>query len=424
MLATLAFAVTAGILTILSPCVLPVVPLLVGATADREPGTEPSRAHARRRVAGVILGFGATFVAITVLLASTLAALGITTTQLRLLAALVLVAFGATLVVPALGRAVERWVARVRPARSASVRPGFAGAVALGAMIGLVWSPCVGPLMATVIAASVIDGPTGGLVLVATAYVIGASIPLALVALAGRRVIAGLGSGEARQRLVRAFGAVAMASGLLIVTGLDVPFQSAITALLPHEATVADAATGTQPGSASPVPMTGIDGRPLPVPYAESLPASVPLEDLGPAPELTGITGWINARPQTLASLRGKVVLVHFWTFGCINCVHVQPYVKAWAERYADAGLVVLGIHTPEFAYERDEANVRSAVADAGIRFPVALDPDFRTWRAFRNGAWPAFHFIDREGRVRYATGGEASYGIREQVIRELLAGS
>ena len=170
--------------------------------------------------------------------------------------------------------------------------------------------------------------------------------------------------------------------------------------------------------------MHNIDGRPLPPPLAETLPARVALQDLGPAPELAGITDWINSDPLTIESLRGKVVLVHFWTFGCSNCVNVQPYVEAWHERYADAGLVVLGVHTPEFAYERDVANVREAVSRAGVRFPVALDPRFATWKAFQNGAWPAFHFIDREGRLRIPPAGEGSYDVREQVIRELLAGA
>ena len=427
--ATLVFAAVAGLLTILSPCVLPVVPLLVGATTDPA-GPERGRSGGGRRVAGVILGFGTVFVATTVVLASTLAALGITTTALRTLAALVLVAFGATLVVPALGRTVERWAARMQPARATAPGGGFTGGLALGAMIGLVWSPCVGPIMATVIAAAVVDGPTVGLVAVATAYVVGAAVPLALVAVAGRRAVERLGSGRARERLVRGFGAVAMAAGLLIVTGLDIPLQTAVASVLPGGSRAE--VTAAQPGASAEAgvpaglaaPMRNVDGRLLPDPYVEALPASVELEDLGPAPELAGITAWINSEPLTVASLRGKVVLVHFWTFGCINCVHVQPYVKAWDERYASDGLVVLGVHTPELSYERDLANVRDAVDRQGVRFPVAFDPEFASWRAYDNRYWPAFYFIDRQGRIRRADAGEGSYGIREQVIRALLAGA
>ena len=162
----------------------------------------------------------------------------------------------------------------------------------------------------------------------------------------------------------------------------------------------------------------------LPTPVAGSLPTNVALEDLGSAPELTGIDAWINSDPMTISSLRGKVVLVEFWTFGCINCQHVQPYVKAWYDRYISAGLVVIGVHTPELSFERDLGNVRDAVAKADIRFPVAFDPAFATWNAYRNSYWPAFFFVDRSGRIRHTHVGEGDYDGSEQVIRELLSES
>ena len=158
--------------------------------------------------------------------------------------------------------------------------------------------------------------------------------------------------------------------------------------------------------------------RPTDAPAADA----VPLEDLGAAPELAGITDWINSPPTTLAALRGKVVLVHFWTFGCINCIHVQPYVKAWYDTYATDGFVVIGVHTPELSFEREIANVRDAVAQEGVRFPVAFDPDYATWNAYRNSYWPAFYFVDKAGRIRHVHFGEGDYDGSEAVIRELLA--
>jgi thiol-disulfide isomerase/thioredoxin len=157
-------------------------------------------------------------------------------------------------------------------------------------------------------------------------------------------------------------------------------------------------------------------------PGAAAQTDTVPLENLGPAPELTGIAGWINSAPTTLAALRGKVVLVHFWTFGCVNCVHVQPYVKAWYDRYAADGFVVIGVHTPELSFERDFDNVRDAVAKADVRFPVAFDPGYATWNAYRNSYWPAFYFVDKAGRIRHVHFGEGDYDGSEAVIRELLA--
>ena len=137
---------------------------------------------------------------------------------------------------------------------------------------------------------------------------------------------------------------------------------------------------------------------------------------------MAGIQAWINSDPITIASLRGKVVLVEFWTFACINCIHVQPYVSAWYDRYASEGLVVIGVHTPELSFERELGNVRDAVAKAGIRYPVAVDPGFATWNAYRNGYWPALYFIGRDGRIRHTHIGEGDYDGSEQVIRELLA--
>ncbi len=148
----------------------------------------------------------------------------------------------------------------------------------------------------------------------------------------------------------------------------------------------------------------------------------MPLEDLGPAPELTGITAWINADPIRMADLRGQVVVVHFWTFGCINCIHVGPYVRAWYDRYAWQGFTVIGVHTPELSFERDLGNVRDAVVKADIRYPVAFDPDFATWRAYRNTYWPAFYFVDRRGHIRVVKAGEGGYDASGAVIRELLA--
>ena len=148
----------------------------------------------------------------------------------------------------------------------------------------------------------------------------------------------------------------------------------------------------------------------------------MPLEDFGPAPEFTGISDWINSPPLTLAGLRGKVVLVEFWTFACSNCQNVQPYVKAWFDRYGAGGLEIVAVHTPELSFERNIDNVRSAVASAGLRYPIAIDPSYATWDAFGNRYWPAFYFLDKSGRIRHVHYGEGDYDGSEAVIRQLLA--
>ncbi len=436
MLIVLIFAFIAGVLTILAPCVLPVVPLVLGAAST----------GGRRRTTGILAGFGVAFVATTVLLASALAAAGATTDRLRLASAILLGLVGVSISVDRIGAWAERRLAPVAAlgTRLAGRRPGdgLAGGVVLGGAIGLVWAPCVGPIMAAVIATAVTHGPSVETVLIALAYVGGAAVPLGLIAGWGQRARRALAGPDRDGRVRRGLGVVMVTAAVLVVTGLDLTVQTAIADALPAGWGSTLAAIEQQPqvqrqldtlqgnlddaggtGDAA-VDGTGSGGGSLPAPIATNLPANVALDDLGPAPELAGITAWINSNPLTIQSLRGKVVVVEFWTFACINCIHIQPYVKAWYDRYASAGLVVIGVHTPELSFERDLSNVRDAVATADIRFPVAFDPAFATWNAYRNGAWPSLYFIDRSGRIRHSHGGEGDYAGSELVIRELLAGS
>ncbi len=412
MMVVLAFAFVAGVLTILAPCTLPVVPLVLGASSG----------DGRGRIVGIFTGFGIAFVAVTVVVAAFLAALGLSTALIRLIAVATLGLVGLSLAVPGMGANLKipslpvgsfgtgsgfRSRSDPGPVRSG----GFTGGLAIGAGIGLVWAPCVGPIMAAVIATAAVNGPSLAALLVATAYVAGASVPLAAIAFWGRRATQSVNPTRA-DRVRRSFGAAMALSAVLVLAGLDVPIQAAIASAIP-----------AQLGSAT----FGIEVQPqvqeeLPVLRPTDGAAHVPLEDLGPAPELTGTSAWINSPPIALAALRGKVVLVHFWTFGCINCLNVQPYVKAWYDRYAAEGFVVLGIHTPELSFERDPDNVRAAVAKDGVRFPVVLDPDFATWNAYRNSYWPAFYFVDKRGQIRHVHFGEGDYEGSEAVIRELLA--
>lgn len=414
----IAFAFVAGVLTILAPCTLPVIPLVLGGAVG----------DGRRRIAGIFIGFGASFLAVTVIFAAVLAAAGLTADRLRIVAAAVLGVVGLTLAWPRLGRIVER---ALGPIQSRATREptmgslaidgspdrarsgGLLGGIAIGAGIGLIWAPCVGPIMAAVLAAAVVSGPTPIAVAIALAYVAGAALPLAAIARWGRRATRAVGPGRA-DRARRVFGVAMAAASVLVLTGLDIPLQARLTASLPPEFNAALFAIEQQPAVQEDLTVLR--------PSAAAKTDTVPLEDLGRAPELTGITDWINSEPTTLAALRGKVVLVHFWTFGCINCIHVQPYVKAWYDRFAADGFVVIGVHTPELSFEREIGNVRKAVADADVRFPVAFDPAYGTWNAYRNSYWPAFYFIDKTGQIRHVHFGEGDYDGSEAVIRELLA--
>ena len=402
----IAFAFVAGILTILAPCTLPVVPFVLGTSARGGP----------LRALGVVLGFGAAFVAVTVVLASVLAAAGLTTAALRGGGAIALALLGVAIAIPAIGLWLEKLLAPIARlgGRAPGDRSGLIGGLAIGGAIGLIWAPCVGPLMAAVIAVAVSSGPTTDAALVAGAYAAGAAIPLLVVAAWGRRATRRAGRPERRAQVQRLLGALMVISSLVVLTGADIPLENTISSLVPSDLTSLAvhverlAGGGTDQASTAPAL-----ARPT---------SAADFPDLGLAPALVGISAWINSGPLTLASLRGKVVLVHFWTFDCINCIHVQPYVKAWYAQYAAQGFVVIGVHTPELSFERDLGNVRNAVAQDGVTFPVAFDPDFATWNAYHNSYWPALYFIDRTGHIRHVHFGEGDYAGSENVIQELLS--
>ena len=404
-------AFAAGLLSILAPCTWPVVPVVLGASAG----------GGGRRPLGVIVGLVTTFILVTVALASILAALGLTTATLRTLAVIVLAGVALSLLVPRIGAALAGRLDDLseigtRIGGRGVDRDGFVGGLILGAAVGLIWAPCVGPIMAGVIAIAATQGPTPATLAIAVAYAAGAAIPLFVVAVRGRAITARVGGrfrGDAARRVM---GGLMLVSCLAIATGADVRLQTAATDLLPAGWTNALYALEEVPTIEDGV--RALDGQ-APAPGAGT---SIDLSDLGPAPELRGITAWINSEPISVASLRGKVVLVHFWTFGCINCRNVQPYVEAWYDKYHDAGFEIIGVHTPELSFERDLDNVRAAVVDQGVKFPVAFDPSFSTWQAFSNRYWPAFYYIDRAGEIRYVHAGEGSYEEQEAVIRELLA--
>jgi thiol-disulfide isomerase/thioredoxin len=279
---------------------------------------------------------------------------------------------------------------------------GFGASLLLGVATGLLWAPCAGPILGLILTGAALQGASVGTSLLLLAYALGAATSLALALLVGGRLFKAmkksLGAGEWVRRGIGALVLVAVAA---IALGLDTGFLT----------------------RASLAGTNSLEQR-----LIERFNMAVPprsksgLRDYGPAPSLDGAVTWINSPPITMAQLRGKVVLVDFWTYSCINCLRSLPYVKAWANRYGKDGLVVIGVHSPEFAFEKDVANVRKAVRDLGITYPVAVDNDFRIWRAFKNSYWPAHYFIDAQGRLRFYHFGEGEYARSEEVIRRLLA--
>jgi cytochrome c biogenesis protein CcdA/thiol-disulfide isomerase/thioredoxin len=392
-----------GALTILSPCILPVLPF-VFARAD-QPFVQSGLP--------LLLGMTVTFAGV-----ATLAVVGggwavEANSYGRAVALVVLALFGVLLLFPAIADHATRPLVALgnRLSRSASSSgssaSSFAASLLLGVATGLLWAPCAGPVLGLILTGAALQGASTPTTLLLLAYALGAATSLALALLVGGRVFAAMkrsiGIGE---WVRRALGAAVLVGVAAIALGLDTGFltrlSSADTASL--EQSLLDR---LHPGGDAAQTMASADG-------------DLPVE--GTLPPLDGATGWINSPPLSPAALRGKVVLVDFWTYSCINCLRSLPYVRAWAEKYKDKGLVVIGVHTPEFAFEKDPANVRQAVSDLGVRYPVALDNDHAIWRAFDNRYWPAHYFIDGRGRIRYHHFGEGGYAESERVIQRLLA--
>jgi cytochrome c biogenesis protein CcdA/thiol-disulfide isomerase/thioredoxin len=383
----------AGLVTSLSPCVLPVLPILLAGGAS-------GGSHKPYAIVG---GLVVSFTVFTLAAATLLDALGLPEDFLRDLAIALLLLVAATLFWPRLGALLERPFHFLTRRRSNS---DLGGGFLLGASLGLVFVPCAGPVLAAVSVLAANEEVGLKVVLLTLAYALGASIPMLAIALGGRRASAALRS---RMMFLRpTLGVVIGLTAIGIALGLDRPFQTAVPGYTEaFQERVEDSAFTRRELAALTGARAAADGR---------------LADFGPAPELEGIVGWINSEPRTLASLRGRVVVLDFWTYSCINCLRTLPYLKAWDAAYRDDGLTILGVHSPEFAFERKAGNVRSAVRDLGIRYPVALDNEFETWNAFANRYWPAKYFIDRRGHLRFAHFGEGAYDESERVIRLLLA--
>jgi cytochrome c biogenesis protein CcdA/thiol-disulfide isomerase/thioredoxin len=392
-LVLLGIAFLAGLITAVSPCVLPVLPILLAGGAT---GTS------RRRPLAIIAGLVGSFTLFTLAGAAILSALGLPEDVLRNLAIALLFVLAATLLFPPFAHLLERPFYFLTRRRADTEANG----IVLGASLGLVFVPCGGPVLAAVSSLAATGEVGVRTVLVTLAYALGAAGPMLAIALGAQR-LAGVVRREAPYIRMTA-GVVLGATALAIAFRLDDHFTTALpgyTQSLQNKIEASSTAKrelGDLTGSGAAV-----------------------AADMGPkAPEFTGIQEWINTRggrPLTLKSLRGKVVLVDFWTYSCVNCLRTLPHVKAWDRAYRQDGLVIVGVHTPEFAFEHVPSNVEAAVRKLGVRYPVAIDNKFGTWNAYGNQYWPAKYLIDRTGHVRYTHFGEGEYDKTEEQIRRYL---
>jgi cytochrome c biogenesis protein CcdA/thiol-disulfide isomerase/thioredoxin len=383
--AGIAFVV--GVLTALSPCAFPVLPVVFAG------GASGGRRRPPAIVAGVVVGFAGSILAASWILSR----LHLPQDLLRNVSIALLFVFAATLIVPRLGVLVERPLARL------SRRPGgdLGGGFLLGLALGLVFVPCGGVVLASVVATTATLG-TGGRVLVTFAYALGVALPMLAIAYGGRYAAGGVAAFRAHARSVRAVLGVGIAAVALLITfhvdrSLANVGSWGLTDRIEKSCTAQRHFTG------------------------RCREETASLADFGRAPDFREISHWFNSKPLTLPSLRGKVVLVDFWTYSCINCLRTLPHLKAWWRDYEQRGLVIVGVHTPEFAFEAKTSNVGKAVEQLGVRWPVALDDRYGTWKAYSNQYWPAEYLIDRSGHVRNAHFGEGEYDRTERLIRRLL---
>lgn len=395
-----------GMLTIVSPCILPVLPF-VFARADR---------GFARGALPLLAGMALTFATV-----ATLAAVGggwaVRVNEVgRWLALALLALFGLALIVPSLSERLTRPLVALgsRLSERAAHRPGgesIGSSLLLGAATGLLWAPCAGPILGIIFTAAAIEGASLNTTLLLLAYALGAAASLALALLAGGKVFARMKrSLGASERIRQVLGVLVLAGVSAIALGLDTRVLARLSA------------TQTATLESSIARRLGVEAIAPDSKAAVGADGQLMLGDEGALPALDGLGPWINSRPLTGEQLRGKVVVIDFWTYSCINCLRSIPFVRAWHEQYAKDGLVIIGVHAPEFAFERNPDNVRQAVKDLGILYPVALDNQYKLWRALKNNYWPAHYFIDARGRVRFHHFGEGGYAQSERVIRQLLA--
>ena len=421
-------AVLAGAFSVLTPCVLVMLPAILAVTGGA----------GRRRVLGVLVGVEVSFVGISLLAAVALDALGLPARTQELVAVAIIGVLGITLLVPALHDRFQlvtsRLISRV-PGAASGGGDGFGGGLAGGLGLGLVWAPCAGPILAAITAGANTDGFTTRSVLMAVGFGLGMLGPLVLVLRGGHAAATRLRRTVGTRRLDVVMGGAMVATALLIAFGGFTAINRTIAERINLTSTPiagiergalerldeADLARVRASGN------SGTEGRPSAAElevsgYPESEGGE--LVNLGPAPKLEGIGEEYNVpegEQLDAAFLKDKVVIYDFWTYSCINCLRTLPYLQEWNERYADEGLVIVGVHAPEFAFERDEDNVRKAIDKLDVTWPVATDPDFETWRNFHNNYWPAKYIVDRDGDIRYVHFGEGGYDETENVIRELL---
>ena len=413
MILLLGFAFLAGIVTILSPCILPILPIVLSSSIG---GKKTSLS----RPIGVVVGFIASFTFFTLFLSTIVQLSGIPANALRVLSVVVIALLGVSMLVPKFQLITEQLFSRLasRMPRT-QAQPGFVAGIIVGLSLGLLWTPCVGPILASVISLAITGTVTLSAFFITFAYALGTAIPMFLIIVGGRSLLNKVPWLFANTgKIQKGFGVLMILTAIGIYTNVDRRLQTLIIEKFPQYGVgltkFEDNAIVQK--QLERLAGTKTDDKNIGKPMFDLLnPKGVRAADI--------IAGgiWFNSKPLSLNSLKGKVVLIDFWTYSCINCQRTLPYLRDWWSKYQDKGLVIIGVHAPEFEFEKDPENVRKAIADFKLTYPIVQDNDFSTWRAYNNHYWPAKYFIDKEGYIRYTHFGEGEYDKSEEVIQELL---
>jgi len=422
-------AFVGGFLTIAAPCILAVLPIIVGSTVGQQSKLRPFF---------IVLGLTVSFTAFGVIFQYVTNLFGLSNNSLRNIALVFLGVFGLALIFPQIFEKIlfhiQNFFNKLVPPKpsilptEAQKKKGLLNGFFVGASLGLVWVPCAGPILGAILTIAATQGDIGKVILLMLAYSLGAGLPMLLIAYGGNLIVSRLKFLKQKGAIIQQISGVVLLFGVVLIAfGLDTQISTSLAGIFPDFNNIEQNLVDT----------SGINGTPKNIPTftesqqttsgtqsssdAKSMIDKLLMPKGVKAPELTGTQDWINSSPLTIADLKGKVVIVDFWTYSCINCIRTLPYMNTWYQTYKDKGLVIIGVHTPEFAFEKELPNVQKAVKDFGIQYPVVQDNNYSTWQAYDNHYWPAKYIIDKEGNVRYEHFGEGNYEETEMIIQDLL---
>lgn len=412
MLLLIFFAFLSGVVTILAPCIWPLLPIILSASIT-------TKSH--RRPLGITLGILISFTFFTLAISSLVRLFHFDPNVLRLVAVIVIGFLGLSMIIPSLTRLLEGAVSRLTSFSNQSgkaPRNDFWGGLVTGVSLGIVWSPCAGPILASIATLAATGQVTFNVILVTVAYSLGASIPLFIFAYGGQQVFTRTRFISSKTGAIqRVFGVIMILTAVAIFTNYDQYLQSQLLNMFPQ---INSSFNSFEQSGAVQQQLNVLKGKEQTMPNTSGL-----FNTNSPAPDFVGITHWLNTNnPLSISDLKGKVVLVDFWTYTCINCIRTLPHVTAWYDKYKDQGFVVIGVHTPEFAFEHNTQNVEAAIKRYNIHYPVAQDNNYATWNNYNNQYWPAEYLIDANGSVRRTHFGEGEYDQTEKAIQELLKGN